>query len=81
MRDLIAVFVEQRDVQYSLELFVGIIADVGFGTLGFQEIITLLPDTNGVRFNARQILQVLYSKRIHAIITIPAQKSCRSYDR
>jgi len=30
-----------------------------------------------VRFDARQILQVLYSKRIHATITIPAQKGCK----
>jgi hypothetical protein len=33
--------------------------------LGFQELVALFPHTYGMRFDARQILKVFYSKGIH----------------
>jgi hypothetical protein len=67
MRYLKPVFIQQGDIQYRFQFFTTVVPDIGFGTLRFQEVIALFPDTDGMGLNAGQIFQILYGKRIHPL--------------
>jgi hypothetical protein len=65
MGNFIPIFIEERNIQYGLQLLVAVIPDVGLRSAGFQEVIPLLPDPDRMRFDPRQVLQVFYGEGVH----------------
>jgi hypothetical protein len=65
VRDFEAILIQQGYIQDGLKLIVVVVPYIGFGTLGPQKSIALLPYTNGVSFNTGEGFQIFNSKRIH----------------
>lgn len=65
MRNLVPVFIQQGNVEDFLEFIIAVIADIRLRSLRFDKRIALLPNTNGMGLDAREILQVFYGKRVH----------------
>jgi hypothetical protein len=48
MGDLIPIFVQQGNIENSLQLLVAVVTDICPGTTGFQKIIPLFPYSYGM---------------------------------
>ena len=66
MGDLVPILVQQGYIEYSFQLVTGIIADIGLRSLGFQEIVPLFPDADGMGLNSGKILKVFDGKCVHS---------------
>lgn len=58
--DLIAVFIEQGDVEEEFEVFVLIVADIGRGPVGVDDAVALFPNPDGMGLDARELFQIFY---------------------
>jgi hypothetical protein len=65
MRNLEAIFIKQRNIEYCLQLITTIITDISSGTMRLQKIIPLLPDTDGMGFYTGEIFKIFYGEDIH----------------
>jgi hypothetical protein len=51
------VTVQDGYIQYLLQIIVCVISDVGMGPVRFNEVITFLPNPDGMGFDPRQLLE------------------------
>jgi len=65
VRDLVSVFIQERDVKDGLQLLAAIIAYIGLRSAGLQELIPLFPYPDGMGLDPRKILQIFYREDIH----------------
>jgi len=73
---LIAILVQERDIENGLELLAAIIPDIGLGATRLEKIIPLLPYTYGMGLDAGKILKILYREDIHTAILQERDNSC-----
>ena len=58
---------ENRNVEQGFEVVVGIGANVGVGPFGHDNFVALLPNTERVGLNAREVLQIFDAvRRLHS---------------
>jgi hypothetical protein len=57
--------VQHGYIEDFFKVFVSIIPDVGVGTMGFDQIIPLFPDPDGMSLNAREFLKLPYRVYCH----------------
>lgn len=66
--DLYAVFIQQCNIEYELEVIIQIIPYVGFSPSGLDDIVPLLPDPQGMRLDARKLFQIFYGVNGHFVM-------------
>lgn len=65
MADLVAVFVEQGDVEDGFQFIGAVVTDIGFGPLGFEEVVSLLPYADGMGLDAGEVFKILDGEGVH----------------
>jgi hypothetical protein len=67
MGDLVTILIEKGNIEDGLEFIIAVVPDIRGGTLWFQEMIPLLPDTDGVCLDPGQVLEILDCESIHTV--------------